>query len=298
MPDVARVQRVANVKACSIASCGPGSSAALRLGAPSLSLRDETQSIPAGSCRYRSWSDPGFVERWYPPKMPAGERLSWYAQHFDLVEVNSSFYAVPERRWSSAGAGARLTISLRRENAPAAFASCGNDENPCRPRCNGRRRGRRERKGGAERETGAGPARGNDRCGRAAARGGEVRRLSAPALAGLFPAQTPTRGAGRTARAHRRLSGWSWNCATATGWKASSWPGPWNFFGRATTTLSLVDAPNEKHFTIMPSELNEITNPRGRLSAFARTRSASLSARQDSGRALLLRLQRRRKSAK
>jgi uncharacterized protein YecE (DUF72 family) len=32
-----------------------------------------------------SWSDPGFVERWYPKKMPAGERLAWYAQHFELV---------------------------------------------------------------------------------------------------------------------------------------------------------------------------------------------------------------------
>ena len=45
-----------------------------------------------------SWSDPGFVERWYPKKMPAGERLAWYAQHFELVEVNSTFYSVPEPR--------------------------------------------------------------------------------------------------------------------------------------------------------------------------------------------------------
>ena len=45
-----------------------------------------------------SWSDPGFVERWYPKKMPASERLGWYAQHFELVEVNSTFYSVPEER--------------------------------------------------------------------------------------------------------------------------------------------------------------------------------------------------------
>jgi uncharacterized protein YecE (DUF72 family) len=45
-----------------------------------------------------SWSDPGFVERWYPKKMPAGERLGWYARHFELVEVNSTFYSVPELR--------------------------------------------------------------------------------------------------------------------------------------------------------------------------------------------------------
>src|SRR5437868_6111982 len=53
-----------------------------------------------------SWSDPGFVERWYPKGMKAGERLGWYSQHFDMVEVNSTFYAVPEprmvERWSAA----------------------------------------------------------------------------------------------------------------------------------------------------------------------------------------------------
>lgn len=42
-----------------------------------------------------SWADPGFVEEWYPPGLPARERLGWYAQHFDAVEVNSTFYAVP-----------------------------------------------------------------------------------------------------------------------------------------------------------------------------------------------------------
>ena len=45
-----------------------------------------------------SWSDPGFVEHWYPKKMPAGERLAWYAQHFEMVEVNSTFYSVPDAR--------------------------------------------------------------------------------------------------------------------------------------------------------------------------------------------------------
>jgi uncharacterized protein YecE (DUF72 family) len=45
-----------------------------------------------------SWSDPGFVERWYPPGLPATDRLPWYAQHFDMVEVNSTFYSVPDAR--------------------------------------------------------------------------------------------------------------------------------------------------------------------------------------------------------
>src|SRR2546430_3413546 len=38
--------------------------------------------------------------------MPVSERLGWYAQHFDLVEVNSTFYSVPEprmvERWCAA----------------------------------------------------------------------------------------------------------------------------------------------------------------------------------------------------
>ena len=45
-----------------------------------------------------SWSDPGFVERWYPKNLPASDRLPWYAQHFDVVEVNSTFYSAPEPR--------------------------------------------------------------------------------------------------------------------------------------------------------------------------------------------------------
>lgn len=45
-----------------------------------------------------SWADPGFVEEWYPRGLPARDRLAWYAERFDAVEVNSSFYAVPEQR--------------------------------------------------------------------------------------------------------------------------------------------------------------------------------------------------------
>jgi uncharacterized protein YecE (DUF72 family) len=53
-----------------------------------------------------SWADPGFVEEWYPPGMPARERLPWYAERFEAVELNSSFYAIPEQgtvaRWVGA----------------------------------------------------------------------------------------------------------------------------------------------------------------------------------------------------
>jgi uncharacterized protein YecE (DUF72 family) len=45
-----------------------------------------------------SWADPGFVEEWYPPGLPAGDRLPYYAERFEAVEVNSTFYAVPAAR--------------------------------------------------------------------------------------------------------------------------------------------------------------------------------------------------------
>jgi uncharacterized protein YecE (DUF72 family) len=45
-----------------------------------------------------SWADPGFVEEWYPPDLPARDRLRWYAERFEAVEVNSTFYAVPSPR--------------------------------------------------------------------------------------------------------------------------------------------------------------------------------------------------------
>jgi uncharacterized protein YecE (DUF72 family) len=52
-----------------------------------------------------SWADPGFVEAWYPPGMPSRDRLAWYAERFDYVEVNSTFYAIPAaktvERWAS-----------------------------------------------------------------------------------------------------------------------------------------------------------------------------------------------------
>jgi len=53
-----------------------------------------------------SWADPGFVEDWYPEGMPARERLPWYAERFEAVEVNATFYAVPAEatvvRWVEA----------------------------------------------------------------------------------------------------------------------------------------------------------------------------------------------------
>lgn len=66
-----------------------------------------------------SWSDPGFVAHWYPPGLPAGERLAHYARHFEAVEVNATAYAVPRRavvaRWAqSTPPGFSFDVKLHR----------------------------------------------------------------------------------------------------------------------------------------------------------------------------------------
>jgi len=43
-----------------------------------------------------SWTDPGFVVDWYPEGLAASRRLQWYAERLGLVELNSSFYAIPK----------------------------------------------------------------------------------------------------------------------------------------------------------------------------------------------------------
>jgi uncharacterized protein YecE (DUF72 family) len=53
-----------------------------------------------------SWADPGFVEHWYPRGLAAADRLPFYSERFEAVELNSSFYAIPSAdtvtRWAEA----------------------------------------------------------------------------------------------------------------------------------------------------------------------------------------------------
>ncbi len=52
-----------------------------------------TGSVRAGTC---SWTDPTMVRAWYPPTVrTAADRLRYYAERFDTVEVDSSFYGLP-----------------------------------------------------------------------------------------------------------------------------------------------------------------------------------------------------------
>jgi len=49
--------------------------------------------VRIGTC---SWADDALVKHWYPKGVTAKERLAWYAQHFSTVEVDSTFYRVPD----------------------------------------------------------------------------------------------------------------------------------------------------------------------------------------------------------
>ncbi|MFP4199850.1 MAG: DUF72 domain-containing protein [Bacillota bacterium] len=54
--------------------------------------------IRVGTC---SWADKSMVEAWYPADVRSPEGLlRYYSQHFDTVEVDSTFYALPPRRYA------------------------------------------------------------------------------------------------------------------------------------------------------------------------------------------------------
>lgn len=49
--------------------------------------------IRVGTC---AWSD---HESYYPPGLPPNQRLTYYAQHFSIVEVDSTFYRLQPAKW-------------------------------------------------------------------------------------------------------------------------------------------------------------------------------------------------------
>ena len=58
--------------------------------------------IRIGTC---SWADESLVKNWYPRGVRSGEdRLRYYAEHFTTVEIDSTYYRLPERdlveRWA------------------------------------------------------------------------------------------------------------------------------------------------------------------------------------------------------
>jgi uncharacterized protein YecE (DUF72 family) len=49
-------------------------------------------TIRIGTC---SWADEALSKYFYPPGTPSGDRLPYYAEHFDTVEVDSTYYRLP-----------------------------------------------------------------------------------------------------------------------------------------------------------------------------------------------------------
>ena len=57
--------------------------------------------VRVGTC---SWADEALTKYWYPKGVPSGARLGYYAEHFDTVEVDSTYYRLPAlemvQRWA------------------------------------------------------------------------------------------------------------------------------------------------------------------------------------------------------
>jgi uncharacterized protein YecE (DUF72 family) len=52
-----------------------------------------TATVRIGTC---SFADEALVKAWYPKEVKTGEqRLRWYAEHFDTVEIDSTYYRLP-----------------------------------------------------------------------------------------------------------------------------------------------------------------------------------------------------------
>ena len=65
-------------------------------------------TIRLGTC---SWADQSLSKHWYPRGVASGERLAYYAERFDTVEVDSTYYRLP----------AEEMVARWAERTPAAF---------------------------------------------------------------------------------------------------------------------------------------------------------------------------------
>jgi uncharacterized protein YecE (DUF72 family) len=53
-----------------------------------------TATVRIGTC---SFADEALTKWWYPKGLPAKERLAYYAERFDTVEIDSTYYRLPDR---------------------------------------------------------------------------------------------------------------------------------------------------------------------------------------------------------
>jgi uncharacterized protein YecE (DUF72 family) len=218
----------------------------------------KTDNILVGTA---SWSDPGFVERWYPKGIRAADRLPWYAEHFEIVEVNSTFYSVPDprmvERWCRATPDhfifdVKLHRLLSRHSTPLKML----------PQ-NLQSRADTDSKGKVKLTS-------------------EIEELVTDSL---IESVEPLRSAGKLGALLLQLSpAFSpkknrlaeldalldrvGEYSTAVEFRNRNWvigdqlTKTVAYLRKHHATMVSVDAPAQAHFTIMPSELDEITNPR------------------------------------
>jgi uncharacterized protein YecE (DUF72 family) len=218
--------------------------------------RADTRNILVGTA---SWSDPGFVERWYPAKMPAADRLPWYAQHFDLVEVNSSFYAIPDQRMVERWCRSTPDDFIFDVKVHKLLSRHSADLKSLPPNL----------KSAVETDT-KGKVKLSLKTERAVL--DEVVRCVAPMeAAGKFGAFLLQLSPAFSPRKHElseleevigRLgpSGLVVELRNRNWMVGEQLSETLKYFRRYEVTLCLVDAPSKEHFTIMPSEVNEVTD--------------------------------------
>ena len=207
-----------------------------------------------------SWSDPGFVARWYPKGMPAADRLPWYAQHFEMVEVNSTFYSVPDprmvERWIHATPD-EFTFDVKLHQLLSRHSTAAKMLPPKLQRsadvdARGKVRLTPEIEEAVAREF---------------LRGVEMLRGSGKLgvlLLQLSPAFSPRKHQLEELRPLLQLLG---DHRIAIEFRNRNWASGEHlgqmleFLRMHSAALVSVDTPAEEHFTIMPPELDEITNP-------------------------------------
>ena len=105
------------------AAGSPSDEPAAGADAPKLGPRVEIDghAVLCGTC---SWTDKTLVREtdWYPRRtMSAEERLQFYAAHFPLTEIDSTYYAPPARAAVAAvGAAHARRLPLRHQGLLAA----------------------------------------------------------------------------------------------------------------------------------------------------------------------------------
>ncbi len=207
-----------------------------------------------------SWTDPGFIEHWYPKGMAAGDRLGWYASQFEMVEVNSTFYSVPDarvvERWCrTTPEGFLFDVKLHQLFSRHSTAA------KLLPRAL-QRKAETDTKGKVKLTPALEKAMLAEFLGpvkmlRAFGKLGALLLQMSPAFspkAHQLDELLPLLEALREYRVALELRNRNW----AEGERLAE---TLEFFRQHALTFVAVDTPKQNHFTIMPPELNEITQP-------------------------------------